>query len=342
MAIMVTGGAGYIGSHAVKRLLADGHHVLAVDNMHQGHRRVVELCRQRGGERYSFLESDLNDRAALEQAMRRHRVDSVLHFGALALVGESVEVPLRYFRSNIAGTVSLLEACEACEISRLVFSSSCSIYGQPPEAMIPVPEHCPKAPMSPYALSKLIGEQLLADFAHSLKRRGMPFGYTCLRYFNVCGSDPETVFGEDHTPETHLIPNVILAALGRKPEIAIFGTDYPTPDGTCVRDYVHVEDLIDAHVLALSAIKPGSSEAYNLGIGKGYSVREIIGAVRQVSGREFKVVEHPRRAGDPPRLWADPRKIERELGWRARFTDLHEIIATAYRWFEKHPKGYPS
>ncbi len=342
MAILVTGGAGYIGSHAVKRLLADGHEVLAVDNMHQGHARVVELCRGLGGGRYTFLKSDINDRAALETAMRRHRVESVLHFGALALVGESVDDPLRYFRSNIAGTVSLLEACEACGVTRFVFSSSCSIYGQPPEAMIPVPESCPKAPMSPYALSKLIGEQLLGDFANARKRQTKPFGYTCLRYFNVCGSDPATVFGEDHNPETHLIPNVILAALGRKPEIAIFGTDYPTPDGTCVRDYVHVVDLIDAHVLALSAIRPGGAEAYNLGIGKGYSVREIIGAVKRVSGREFRVVEHPRRAGDPPRLWADPRKIERELGWRAKFTDLHEIITTAYRWFERHPEGYPT
>lgn len=340
MPVMVTGGAGYIGTHAVKRLLADGEHVVAVDNLHQGHRQPIEVLSRQAPGSLTFLHADLNDRDALIEAMGRHRVDAVMHFGALALVGESVDHPLRYFRANIAGTVSLLEACAERDVTRFIFSSSCSIYGQPPADKIPVPEDCPKAPMSPYARSKWIGEQLLADFAESRRRAGKSFAHACLRYFNVCGSDSSGLLGEDHTPETHLIPNVIRAALGRQDSIAIFGTDYPTPDGTCVRDYVHVEDLIDAHVLAMKSLRPGMGEAFNVGVGKGYSVREIIAAVRAVSGRDFRVVEHPRRAGDPPRLWADPGKIARELGWRARHDDLHAIIRTAYAWFEKHPRGY--
>ncbi len=342
MNVLVTGGAGYIGSHATARLLRDGHRVLIIDNLHQGHTQAVDALRSLAPDRVSFLRADVNETDSISSAMRIAGAEAVMHFGALALVGESAERPLDYYKANVTGTASLLAACERVGVTRFVFSSSCSVYGQPPESMIPVPETCPFAPMSPYARTKHMGEQLLMDFATARRRAGHEFAFVALRYFNVCGCDPEGLLGEDHTPETHLVPNVINAALGRTPHVAIFGTDYPTPDGTCIRDYVHVSDLADAHARALAFITPTTNEAFNVGIGKGYSVREIIDAVREVSGKDFKVVEHPRRPGDPPKLWADPSKITSVLGWKARHTDLRQTAATAYRWFEKHPKGYAS
>lgn len=341
MNVLVTGGAGYIGSHAVQRLLRDGHHVVALDSLIRGHAEPMELLRRGpGGERLAFVRADVGDRALVESVLRAHKIDGVMHFAALAAVGESVDFPMLYYRNNVSAMISLLDACDAVGIERFVFSSSCATYGQPPETMVPIPENCPKNPMSPYGMTKLHGEHLLADLSEACLRRKRPFGFAALRYFNVAGSDRAGLLGEDHDPETHIIPVVLQAALGRRESVAIFGTDYPTPDGTCVRDYVHVEDLVDAHVAVLGALKPGDRRAYNLGIGKGYSVREIIRAVREVTKVEFRVVEKERRAGDPPRLFADPSSIRRDLGWRASITDLHDIIASAYRWFREHPKGY--
>jgi len=344
MNVLVTGGAGYIGSHACQRLLRDGHHVVIVDSLIRGHERAVELLRgQSGGGRVlAFARCDAGDRATVETLMREHRVGAVMHFAALAAVGESVADPLLYYRTNIASMIGLLEACRGAGVERFVFSSSCATYGQPPDHLVPIPEDCPKAPVSPYGMTKLHGEHILADCGAACARAGTPFGYAALRYFNVAGADRSGALGEDHDPESHLIPVVIQAALGRRDGVSIFGTDYPTPDGTCIRDYVHVEDLAGAHVSVMNALRPGDARAYNLGIGKGYSVREIIDAVRRVTGKDIAVTESPRREGDPPRLFADASKIEGELGWTASIRDLSEIIASAYAWFRSHPAGYRS
>jgi UDP-glucose 4-epimerase len=340
MNVLVTGGAGYIGSHAVQRLLRDGHRVVALDNLFRGHRRAMELLAPSAQGRLTFIEADIVDRARVGADIKDHKIDTVMHFAALAYVGESVEQPLRYYRNNVDGLLSVLEACDQSGVERFVFSSSCSTYGQPPDDMIPIPEHCPQAPVSPYGRTKLIGEQIIREFAEARRIAGKGFGYVLLRYFNVAGSDRSGVLGEDHTPETHLVPVVIQAALGQRPHVGIFGTDYATPDGTCIRDYVHVEDLIDAHVLAMSKLKAGDGLSYNVGIGRGYSVREIIETARRVTGRDFKVVEQPRRPGDPPAAYADPTKIRRELGWQAKVTDLGEIIGSAWKWMSKNPRGY--
>lgn len=347
MNILVTGSAGYIGSHATARLLRDGHTVVGVDNLFRGHRRAMDLCATIKPGRLEFVEGDSNDTGLLKRLMSEHAVEGVMHFAALAYVGESVLDPLRYYRANTAATVSLLEACQAAGVSRLVFSSSCSTYGEVPPERIPVREDCPQSQVSPYARTKFQCEQILIDYAEGQRRAGKPFAFAALRYFNVCGCDRTGMLGEDHTPETHLIPVILQAALGQREHVQIFGTDYPTPDGTCVRDYVHVDDLADAHARALAWLKPGvpaepiaAAAAYNLGIGKGYSVRQIIEAVQRVTGVKIKVVEGPRRAGDPPAVWADPGKVQRDLGWRAQVTDLDEIIRSAWAWFSKHPRGY--
>jgi UDP-glucose 4-epimerase len=340
MNVLVTGGAGYIGSHAVQRLVRDGHRVVSLDNLFRGHREAMDLLAAGAGGRLTFIEADIVDRARVGAAVKDHKIDTVMHFAAMAYVGESVEQPLRYYRNNVDGLLSVLEACEAGGVERFVFSSSCSTYGQPPEGMIPIPEHCPQSPVSPYGRTKLIGEHVIREFAEARRIAGKKFGYVLLRYFNVAGCDRSGVLGEDHTPETHLVPVVLQTALGQRKEVGVFGTDYPTPDGTCVRDYVHIEDLIDAHVLAMGKLKAGDGLFYNVGIGKGYSVREIIETARKVTGREIRVVEQARRAGDPPEAYANPAKIKRELGWQAKVTDLSEIIGSAWRWMEKHPKGY--
>ena len=341
MNVLITGGAGYIGSHAAQRLLRDGHTVVVVDNLLRGHRETVALLKSSpGGERLVYAEADMADRTVVEGLMRDHAIECVMHFAALASVGESVEQPLLYYRNNVAGMIALLEACDATGVERFVFSSSCSTYGQPPEHLIPTPEDCPKFPISPYGMTKLHGEQLLANYAERHRDGSRPFGYGALRYFNVAGADRGGLLGEDHDPETHLIPVVLQAVLGRRPHVGVFGVDYPTPDGTCVRDYIHVEDLVDAHVAVMHALRPGDARAYNLGIGRGYSVREVIDAAREVTGKPFEVVELPRRPGDPPRLFADPGRIQRELGWSASIIDVREIIESAYAWFRTHPTGY--
>lgn len=349
MRVLVTGGAGYIGSHACRALLAAGHHVVAIDNLVRGHRAAIATLARTGGvqaSQVSLVEADAGDTEAVQEVMRAHRIDTVLHFAALAYVGESVDDPTRYYRFNVASMIGLLEACEAHGVSRIVFSSSCATYGDPPAGMIPVPETCPQNPTSPYGRTKLMGEHMLLDFVHAAKiadgGAGRPVSVAMLRYFNVAGSDRTGSLGEDHKPETHLIPIAVDAALGRRDGMAIFGTDYPTPDGTNIRDYVHVEDLIDAHLRALESLDPAtnSCEAYNVGIGKGYSVREILESVKRVSGADFPVREEARRAGDAVQLFNDPTKIQRELGWQAQITDLDEIVRTCYEWRRDHPQGY--
>jgi UDP-glucose 4-epimerase len=341
MTVLVTGGAGYIGSHAVQRLLTEGRRVVSLDNLYRGHEQAMQGLAPRHPGRLTFVRGDVTDRALVAGVIREHAVDAVMHFAALAYVGESVDDPIRYYHNNDTGLISVLGACEdAGGVRQFVFSSSCATYGQPPPDMIPVPEDCPQNPVSPYGRSKLHGEQVLLDWAEARRRGGRPVGVAMLRYFNVCGCDLSGLLGEDHTPETHLIPVVLEAALGKRPHVQLFGTDYPTPDGTCIRDYVHVEDLIGAHVLAMERLGAGDVRTYNVGIGKGYSVREIIAAAERVTGRAIRVVEGPRRAGDPPAVFNDPRKVQRELGWAARVTDLDEMIGSAWRWMQANPGGY--
>lgn len=327
MNVLVTGGAGYIGSHATRLLLDAGHKVLVVDNLSRGHAAAVDP-------RATFLQQDLRETDRLTDALRAHQVEAVLHFAALAYVGESVTEPLRYYDNNTAGSLSLLQAVDQAGIERLVFSSTCATYGIPEQ--MPIVESTPQAPINPYGASKLFVERILLDFAAARKE----FGFVALRYFNVAGCSAAGGIGEDHHPETHLIPVAIQAALGRRGPLQLFGTDYETPDGTCIRDYVHVEDLCAAHLLALDAVQPGSGRFLNLGIGRGYSVREVIDAVQRVGGREVPVEIAPRRPGDPPELIADGSLARAHLGWTPRYTDLDQIVETAWKWFEDHPQGY--
>ncbi len=340
MSVLVTGGAGYIGSHAVQRLLRDGHRVVVLDNLYRGHRQALRLLGLGTNDRLKFVEGDLRGPTALTRVFRATRFDTVMHFAALAYVGESVTEPIDYYEANVSGLVHLLGHCAQYGVERFVFSSSCSTYGDPPPGMVPVPEECPQNPVSPYGRTKLAGEWIIRDFAAARRRAGAEFAFAFLRYFNVCGCDHTGVLGEDHTPESHLIPILMLSALGRRDGVEIFGTDYPTPDGTCVRDYVHVEDLIGAHVLAMNTMKPGDELAYNVGIGKGLSVREIIESARRVTGAAIPVREAPRRAGDAAMLFNNPARIRAELGWSASINDIDTIVRTAWDWFRRNPEGY--
>jgi len=349
MNVLVTGAAGYIGSHATATLLRAGHRVVGLDNLFRGHTQAIDLCRTIAPDRLEFSRGDVGDRAVVERLLKQHAIEGVMHFAARAYVGESVTEPLAYYRDNTAATVSLLEACDAAGVRRVLFSSSCSLYGDLTADRVPVREDAPLAPVSPYGRSKLQCEHILTDYAEGARRAGRPFAWAALRYFNVAGCDLAGLLGEDHDPETHLIPVVLQAALGIRPHVTVFGTDYPTPDGTCIRDYVHVNDLADAHLRALESLRPSVPDqpadrtpAFNLGIGRGYSVREIIQTARRVTGRDIRVVEGPRRAGDATLVFADPTRIATELGWRAKVTSLDDIIASAWRWFEKHPRGYAS
>ncbi|MEQ8769618.1 MAG: UDP-glucose 4-epimerase GalE [Phycisphaerales bacterium] len=341
MNVLVTGGAGYIGSHACQRLIRDGHAVVALDNLVRGRREPMGLL---GADDpavpLTFVEGSVGDRELVTRVLDEHAIDTVMHFAALAYVGESVTDPARYYRENVQAGVALVDACVASPgIERFVFSSSCATYGDPPEGMVPVPESCPQAPTSPYGRTKLMMELVLRDVAHACDLEGRRFTVSMLRYFNVAGSDRSGLLGEDHTPETHLIPVAIQAALGKRDHMSIFGTDYPTNDGTCVRDYVHVEDLIDAHVCALECVDSGV-RAYNAGIGRGYSVRQVLESVKRVSGVDFEIREAGRREGDAVALYADPSRINRELRWQADVTDLDEIVSSAWRWMSAHPGGY--
>jgi UDP-arabinose 4-epimerase len=314
--VLVTGGAGYIGAHACRALAAAGLLPVAYDNLCFGHREDV-----RWG---PLVHGDLNDREALARALRAHRPDAVLHFAAYAFVGESVADPGRYYRNNVCGSLALLEAMRDHGVRDLVFSSTCAVYGVP--RATPIAEDHPQDPISPYGRTKQHMERMMADFAdaHGLR-------FVALRYFNAAGADPEGRIGERHDPETHLIPLVLDAALGRRPAITVFGADYPTPDGTCVRDYIHVDDLADAHLLALERLRAGGAErAFNLGNGSGHSVREVIAAVERVTGRKVPVAFGERRPGDPPALVGDASLAKATLGWRPRYADLDVIVRHAW------------
>ena len=327
MKILVTGGAGYIGSHAVKRLLELGHHVVVLDNLGRGHRQAVPQTAP-------LVEADLRDTDAVTAALREHHIECVMHFAALAYVGESVQQPLLYYDNNTGGSLSLLRAMQAAGVNRLVFSSTCATYGQPEK--MPITEDLPQSPINPYGWSKLFFERILRDYAAT----NPDFSFAALRYFNVAGSAADGSIGEDHDPETHLIPVLLLTALGQRDGATIFGDDYDTPDGTCIRDYVHVEDLVDAHAVVMAALQPGDARFYNLGIGKGYSVKEVVDAARLVTEAKIPVEIGPRRPGDPPTLYANASKIQDELGWQAKYTQIESIVETAWRWFKDHPDGY--
>jgi UDP-glucose 4-epimerase len=321
MKIFVVGGAGYIGSICAEVLLDEGHEVFVCDNLSEGHRSAVDS-------RARFIEGDLRDREEIRSALRSMQPDAVMHFAASALVAESMQNPSKYFRNNVAHGLNLLDAMIETDVNRLVFSSTCATFG-PPES-VPIDETAPQRPINPYGESKLAFEKILRwyDEIHGLR-------FVSLRYFNAAGASKK--FGEDHRLETHLIPNVLKVALGQKPHAEIFGTDYETPDGTCIRDYIHILDLARAHILALDAKQ---SAYYNLGTGGGSSVREVIDCCRRITGREIPVVEKPRRPGDPPRLIAASEKIKQELGWRPEFQQLDTIIESAWQWHQKFPSGY--
>jgi UDP-glucose 4-epimerase len=326
MRILVTGGAGYIGSHAVKLFRARGHDVWVYDNLCFGHRAAVPADR--------LIVGDLHEVHRLDQLLVESRIEAVVHFAAFAFVGESVLDPAKYYRNNLIGTLNLMESLRRHGIGRFVFSSTAATFGIPETS--PITEDTPQNPINPYGHTKLAVEKALSAYAGAYG-----WAYAALRYFNASGAAPDGTLGEDHKPETHLIPLVIQAAMGQRPHIEIFGTDYPTADGTCIRDYIHVDDLAEAHLLALENLRPGSELKYNLGIGRGYSVREVIRAVESETGKRVPIKEGPRRAGDPPVLVASSTKIQRELGWRPRFTDLQAIVATAWNWHKNHPKGFP-
>jgi UDP-arabinose 4-epimerase len=318
MRVLVTGGAGYIGSHTAKTLKAAGHEPIVLDNLIYGHTWAVQWG--------PFEQGDLADMAFLRSVFDRHAIDAVIHFAANAYVGESMTDPSKYFRNNTFNTLNLLDTMVARGVKRMVFSSTCATYGDPQR--IPIDESHPQAPVNPYGESKLFVERILHWYGKAYALRSV-----ALRYFNASGADPEGDIGEDHDPETHLIPLVIEAALGRRPPVGVFGSDYPTPDGTAIRDYIHVMDLADAHVKALAYLAgDGASTAINLGTGHGHSVREVIQTVEQVGGNPVPSTTSPRRAGDPPQLVADARRAKDVLGWTPRYPDLGTIIEHAWKW----------
>ncbi len=323
MRVFVLGGAGYIGSVTAAELARAGHGVVVLDNLAKGHHAAVP-------EGTTFEQVDLSNREELDALFARHQPEGVIHFAASSLVGESMKDPGTYFRNNVVSTLNVLEAMVAHNVKRIVFSSTAATYGYPEE--VPIPETAAKQPVNPYGESKLIVEQMLRwfDEIHGIR-------YAALRYFNAAGAWGKQ--GEDHDPETHLIPLILQVALGQRQSIGIFGTDYDTPDGTAIRDYVHVYDLAQAHILALQAVDEGS-RIYNLGNGTGFSVREVIEVAREVTGHPIPAVESPRRAGDPPVLIASSTKIQQELGWQPRFPDLRDIMTHAWEWHQAHPYGY--
>jgi len=325
MRILVTGGAGYIGSHTVKLLLERGHTVTVFDNLSAGHRQAVPHAR--------LVVADLKDVDTLDHAFINDRIEGVIHFAASAYVGESVTNPSKYYLNNLSNSLNLLERVRRHGIARFVFSSTCATYGIP--ETVPITERESQKPINPYGNTKLAFERMLADYAPA---HGI--GSVALRYFNAAGAAADGSLGEDHTPETHLIPIVLQTALGKRPHVEVFGNDYPTPDGTCIRDYVHVEDLAEAHLLALEQLVPGEFQAFNIGTGTGSSVKEVITVAESITGKAIAVKYAPRRAGDPPMLVASAEKIQRELGWKPKYPDVRSIIETAWKWLQKQPNGY--
>jgi UDP-glucose 4-epimerase len=326
MRIAVTGGAGYVGSACLRRLLADGFEAIAYDNLSKGHREAVPSGR--------LVVGDICDPYRTERMLREFRADAVMHFAAATEVGESVKDPDHHWDLNVGGTLRLLRAMRGARVRRLLFSSTCATYGEAPR--VPMEETAPQDPCSPYARTKLAVEWMIADCA-----RSYGFGYTLLRYFNAAGASPDGAYGEDHDPETHLIPLTLQVPLGRREKLLVFGDDYPTPDGTCIRDYVHVDDLADAHVRAIRATEPDTAEVFNIGTGSGCSVLEVLRACEKVSGARIPFEVVARRPGDAPALVASPEKLARVLGWRPRYAAIEEIVETAWRWHRSHPNGWP-
>ena len=319
--ILVTGGAGYIGAHACKALAGAGYMPIVYDNLVYGHSQSVKWG--------PLEEGDIADRRQLEAVLQKYKPSAVMHFAAYAYVGESIENPAKYYRNNVAGTLSLMESMRNCGINQMIFSSTCATYGMPER--IPIEEDHPQRPINPYGRSKLMIEWILRDFAAAYD-----FKYVSLRYFNAAGADPDAEIGEDHNPETHLIPLVLDGALDRRDHLKIFGTDYCTSDGTCIRDYIHVSDLADAHLLALEYLRnDGVSNVFNLGNGNGFSVREVIAAASELTGCDIPYVESERRPGDPPALIGSSDKIRKTLGWDPVHNTLENIIETAWRWHKK-------
>jgi UDP-glucose 4-epimerase len=313
-----------IGSHTVKALQNEGYEVVILDNLVYGHRDIVENVLHT-----KLIVGDISDRALLDEVFATHDLAAVMHFAAYAYVGESVREPAKYYQNNVAGTLTLLEAMMAASVKKLVFSSTCATYGIPKS--VPIPEEHPQNPINPYGASKLMVERILADFeaAYGLKS-------VCFRYFNAAGADPTGLLGEDHTPEPHLIPQVLLAALGKQESISIFGSDYPTPDGTCIRDYIHVVDLAQAHVLGLAyLLAGGSSQTFNLGNRTGFSVRQVIETARQVTGKTIKAIECDRRMGDPPILVGSSDRAKKILGWQPQYPDLQAMLVHAWNWHQQ-------
>lgn len=326
MSVLVTGGAGYIGSHMVAEFLDNKENVVVFDNLEKGHRKAVL-----GGK---FYEGDLRDKEALDKVFKENDIEAVIHFAAASLVGESVTNPVKYYNNNVYGTLCLLEKMKEYNVDKIIFSSTAATYGEPEN--VPILESDRTLPTNPYGESKLAVEKMLkwCDRAYGIR-------YTALRYFNAAGAHTSGEIGEDHRPETHLIPIILEVALGKRETIQIFGDDYDTPDGTCIRDYIHVMDLVNAHLLALNRLRNGGkSTVYNLGNGKGFSVKQVIEAVRNVTGHKIPQTVAPRRAGDPAVLVASSEKIIKELDWKPKYDDLNTIIASAWEWHKKHPNGF--
>lgn len=327
MNILVLGGAGYIGSHAVYQLIEDHHHVIVIDNLQTGHKEAIN-------EQATFYQGDIRDLQFLRDVFLKEPIDAVMHFAANSLVGESMEEPLTYFDNNVYGTQVVLQAMQEFKIKNIVFSSTAATYGEPKQ--IPITETMPTNPTSTYGETKLAMEKMMhwCEKAYGIR-------YVSLRYFNVAGARADAKIGEDHDPETHLIPIVLQVALNQRPHITVYGNDYPTEDGTCIRDYIHVEDLIEAHILAVKHLfSGGESDIFNLGSSQGFSVKEIIDAARAVTGAEIPEVMGERRAGDPSTLIASSEKIQRQLGWVPKRTEINRILADAWRWHQRHPNGY--
>lgn len=325
MNVLVSGGAGYVGSHAARMLANAGHDVWVYDNLVFGHRGAVAPGR--------LIEGDLLDQAKLVDVLRSREIDAVMHFAAFAYVGESVTDPAKYYNNNVVGTLSLMDAMRAADVRRIVFSSTCATYGEPAE--VPIRETESQEPINPYGFTKLVIEKALADYASAYG-----WGYAALRYFNAAGASADGDLGEDHDPETHLIPLVLQVALGQREHITIFGDQHPTPDGTCIRDYIHVDDLASAHISALERLAPGVGFQCNLGTGQGTSVKEVIEACRSVTGHPIPAVVAGPRAGDPPALVADSSLARRELGWVPKFTSIAPIVQSAWKWHQNHPNGF--
>ena len=325
MRILVCGGAGYIGSNMTAMLATQGHEPFVYDNLTKGHRSAVTQA--------EFVQGDLADYELLVKTLKKYNIDAVMHFAAFIEVAESLQSPLKYYQNNVSNTRTLLAAMQDTHVRKFVFSSTAAVYGLP--SKVPVTEDLPKKPINPYGETKWAAERM----CHFQSRTGK-LHYAALRYFNAAGAGHNATLGEDHRPESHLIPSIIRAALGKCPEVKIYGTDYPTPDGTCIRDYIHIEDLCTAHLLALNKLEKHTELVYNLGNGKGYSVKEVAETVKMVSGKDFKVVSADRRPGDAPILTSDAAKARKELGWKTRFGDLTKIVETAWQWHSEHPNGY--